>query len=87
MNGRGEYAFDEALDKLSEAEARMSMVAVMTADILTGMHRGEDVRPELDALLDVMLAARRSMSQAAGWVDKAMLEIDRERRDDDTGAR
>lgn len=86
MNDRGEYAFDEALDKLSEAEARMGMVSVMTADILVDMHRGQDVRPQLDGLLDVMLSARRSMSQAAGWVDKAMLEIDRERRDDDTGA-
>lgn len=86
MNSRADYAFDEALDRLSEAEARMQMVSLMSADILADLSRGQDVRPQLDAMLDVILGCRRSMSQTAGWIDKTLLEIDRERRDDDTGA-
>lgn len=86
MNEHGELAFEEALERLDEAEARMRTLTLMTADILIDLQAGLDVRPQLDGLLDLLLACRRAMSQAAGWIDKTMLELDRERRYDDTGA-
>lgn len=86
MNDDAEYALDEALDRLNEAEDRLRMVGVMAGDILIDLHRGEDVRPQLDALLDLMLACRRSMSQSAGWVDATIQAIDRERRSDHADA-
>ena len=86
MNDYGELAFEEALDRLHAAEDRMRMLTVMTSDILIDLHRHEDVRPQLDGLLEVLLGCRRSLSQAAGWIDKTMLEIDRERRSDDAAA-
>lgn len=87
MNDYGELAFDEALERLDEAEIRMKTITVMVSDILTDLHRRSDVRPQLDALLELMFACRRALSQSAGWVDKCIVEIDRERRYDDTGAR
>ena len=86
MNDHAELSFDEALDKLNEAGDRLRMVDVMASDICLDLHRGSDVRPQLDALLDLMLACRRSVSQAAGWVDATMSAIDRERRSDDASA-
>ena len=86
MNADAEYSLDEALEKLDQAESRMRTVSLMMSDLLIDLHRGEDVRPQLDALLDLMLACRRSMSQSAGWVDATIQAIDRERRSDHADA-
>lgn len=86
MNDQAAYSFDEAVERLDEAEVRMRTVNVMVADVLIDLQRGVDVRPQLDGLLDLLLSCRRAMSQAAGWIDQTMQDIDRERRNDHAGA-
>lgn len=79
-------AFDQAGDCLEVAEERLNMAVRMFADTVDDWMRDGDVESGMDATMEVLVAARKAMSQAIAWLEQSIAYLETEARDDGAGA-
>ena len=79
---RSADAWEEVVDALVLAEDRFGFALAAEADVVLS---ADDAVERLEMLFDVLVMTRRALSQACGWIETTLDNLERETYDD-TGA-